>query len=172
MAADKPLDLQAMRKQAEQAMSNKPPQDGAKDLIPREIPLQVTYTEPGTGNVLRATLISRIMTGEERRLVSHLEVGLAAPLNVSALSVPAQNRNHAQAVCTAQLREPPGWVLKYIAEDDALLFSIFGALEGHNNRYFFRDGGTGEGDTPSQQLAVTSPLDPKPAAQRNQPDDS
>lgn len=156
------IDLAAMKKQAEamvKAADEASASEPAGKITPREITLQVRYPEPGTGKMLRANLTSRIMTGDERRVATRLEVQLAGGVAVTSMSGLAQNRLRALAVCTVQLRDPDEWVPKYLAEDDTLLYSIYGALEEHDSRYFFRDLRSSEGGTEARRLAVVTPFD-------------
>lgn len=160
MAGDT-LDLAAMRAQAEaqvKAASAQAAESEPEKLIPREIQLNVTYPEPGTGKLLRYSLTSRVMTGVERRIASRMEVTIAGGISVASMSIPAQNRVRALAVCAVQLREPDKRFMEYLDEDDVLLMNVYGALEDHDRRYYFRDGGPCAKDAPPWGLAVVSPL--------------
>lgn len=164
------MDLAALRSQAEAHVkaaderSNSAPAKADK-LIPREITIKILYPKPGSGEILSANLTSRILTGDERRIASRTEVMLAGGIAVHHMSVLDQNRIRALAVCSVQLRDPDAWVLEHIEEDDNLLFNIYGALEDHTNRYYFRDGGPSEDDSPARRLVVVTPFGAKAEAQ-------
>ena len=163
------LDLSALRRKAEEELQNHDSKQAAAEnpaaaITKRTITLKIHYPTPGTGETLTADVQSRIMTGDERRMAHRMEVMLAGGINVAAMSIHAQNRLRALSVCSTQLREAPEWLLKYLEEDDTLLFSVFSALEEHDSRYFFRDGGTGEGAAAARRLAVIAPFDPVSAS--------
>jgi hypothetical protein len=158
------LDLAAMRakaaaqvKAADEQTSAEPEKENT-ELVPREIPINVVYPEPGTGKTLHYNLVSRIMTGEERRVAGRMEVALAGGVGVASMSTPAQNRIRALAVCSVQLRDPDTQFVTYLEEDDVLLMNIYGALEDHDRRYYFRDGGSGETAASPRGLAIVTPF--------------
>ena len=133
------LDLRKI-KEAAQAKAEKP-----SNLVDREETFNLTYHSP-EGKTLQATLVSRIMSGDERHVVSRMCALMANGVNFASLPLGDQARFYALAVCSVQLREPPHWVAKWLEEDARLLDAVFAQVEGHDRRYFRGDipeGGVG-----------------------------
>ena len=80
---------------------------------------------------------------------------LANGVPFASLPIGDQARFYALAVCSVQLREPPGWVEKWMKEDTRLLDAVFEQLEGHDRRYFRRDLPEGGDGTQFSSVEVT-----------------
>ena len=149
------LDLRALRDKASKV--DKPKED---PLINREETFRVVYHAPD-GRVHESALVSRIMTGDERHVVTRMCALMANGIPFPNLPLGDQTRFYALAVCSIQLRDAPAWVDRWISEDSALLNGIYGQLEGHDLRYFRR--GVQEGGESTEISRVE--IDPiKPAA--------
>ena len=158
MAADKAesLDLRALKEQAQV----KPPVE--EPLVAREESFGLRYLAPD-GTTKEATLVSRILDGDERHSVSRMCALLANGIPFDNLPSADQIRFYALAICTIQLRDPPTWVLQWMAEDVNLLNAIFKEVEGHDTRYFRRNVQAGENAADFSTVEITS-IKPAPAS--------
>ena len=154
MAADEAesLDLRALKEKA---------QAKAKEetrIVAREERFGLRYHAPD-GVLRETTLVSRILTGDERHAVSRMCALLANGVPFDHLPAGDQVRFYALSVCTIQLREPPEWVLNWIAQDVSLLYAVFKEVEGHDTRYFRRDVQSSE-DGPNFSPVEITPIEP------------
>lgn len=127
------LDLRSIRETAEVKKDTNVP-----ELVDREETFVLKYHTP-SGEVLESVLTSKIMTGDERHVVSRMCGLLSNGVPFANLPIGDQARFYALALCSVQLRDPPTWVDKWIKEDAYLLDAVFGQLEAHDLRYFRRD---------------------------------
>ena len=149
------LDLRALRSGAERAPEPEP----EVPLVPRDMTLRVTYTDPDGKRYEGVGLRSRILVADERAMVSRIQTSLVVdfmhkPLPFEVLPPDIQLRTRALATIAVQLRDPPEWVSKWAGQDDALLFHLFAACEEHAARYFKRDEETGDEETAVSRIQV------------------
>jgi len=149
------LDLRSIREAAEATENAKQP-----DLVEREENFTLRYHAP-TGETLVATLVSKIMSGDERHVVSRMCGILSNGVPFGNLPLGDQARFYALALCSVQLRDPPKWVEKWMKEDTYLLDAIFAQLEAHDLRYFRRDISE-SGDGPKFSSVEITPIKSSP----------
>ena len=126
------------------------------ELIPREIPVTIRYTDPEDGNQLETTVTSRIMNATDRAVAARMVAQMAGGIPWDSLPPIQRGRFHALAVCSIQLRKPPDWLLKWISEDYRLLDAVYAECDKHES-FFFRAGVyPGEAKEINGWLAVVS----------------
>jgi|2_EtaG_2_1085320.scaffolds.fasta_scaffold68227_2 hypothetical protein len=143
------LDLRKLREAAEAKDETKNP-----ELVEREETFNLRYQSP-EGKTLETGLVSRILSGDERHVVSRMCALLSNGVPFSNLPLGDQARFYALAICSVQLRDPPGWVERWMKEDTYLLDAVFEQLEGHDRRYFRRDLQEGGDGTQFSSVEVT-----------------
>ena len=108
-------------------------------------------------HLFKAVVTSRILNGDDRRLVGIAAAKMAQPVRFDQLPSGEQARTSAVAICTYQLKDPPEWVLRWIQEDLALLDGISRVLEEHEYNYFRGDAAKSGEDSEVGRVAI-SPL--------------
>lgn len=135
-----------------------------KTLTPRDLEVAVTWEDPATGTVHRATLVSRILGRDEiARRDQWAAVMAGQPWE--CLPPAARARIWQTVTVTIQLREVPDWLLDALGEDDELLARLFQVTEAHTARYFRRDGGEGQEGQGGRRIEVVADGLAAPAAQ-------
>jgi len=152
----KPIDLNltpsAAKEKAKQLLE---PAVSQKSTVPREMHMNVSYTDPdGVGH--SGALVSRVMTGGDKTLCDLTAMNLAGGQPIHNLPAVMQMRYLALARLQVQIVDCPEWLTKWGSEDDVLLMRIFEHLEAHNLRYFRRDTGSGTPDEVDTWLRVDS----------------
>jgi hypothetical protein len=126
-----------------------------KPLVPRDLDVVVAWEHPLSGELHRATVVSRIMTRDE--LVKRDRWAAAcAGMPWEHLPPAAQSQIWALVSVATQLREVPDWLLEAIGEDEELLGRLFAITEAHTARYFRRDGGAGQEGAGGRRLEVVA----------------
>ena len=104
-------------------------------VVPREMELEIRYSDPdGESHV--GVVISAIKTGQQRVQVGQMAASLSNGAPWESLPPVTAARIWALATVTIQLQSPPDWVLKWMQEDDNLLFGLANQLEEHESTYF------------------------------------
>ena len=158
------IDLTATRRAVEQAHSDRSADAGAKEeLVPREYTVELSYALPG-GTARNASMVSRIMSGDDRIKMARYCSALAADAGASFNMLPTgfQERFHMLAWCMTQLREMPDWVVKTMSEDTKVLTALYEEVERHERTYFPPDSSEGGGTARERRVVVSSPYPPSP----------
>lgn len=140
-AGDRPA-LSRMLEQAQRVEA--PPAEGKYEPTPREIPIEIAWQDPATGDVRECRVNGRVPNHDGMQLRDRLTVRLTQGLSWDALPALTRQLAVARARCAVQLIEPPDWLLNALAEDDVLALELGGALTAHEDRYFRRDVPAGE----------------------------
>lgn len=126
--------------------------------VPRQQEIILNYTDPD-GVAHNATIIAQIKNGQQRVQVGRLAAVMVDNVPWGTLPPIVQARVWALSNVTIGLNNPPEWVLKWIQEDDSLLFGLSQELEEHESTYF--RGYIGEGaENQEQQRVVIRKADP------------
>lgn len=126
----------------------------APQLARREQAWVVSYTDP-EGGKHSDSIVSRVLSADERMQVSRASARLAA-CPWDQLPAGSQARIWAMALVAVQVREPPAWFTQWAAEDDVLLFAVFGRCTGHAADFFRANDGEGEGDSGQSRVVFAS----------------
>lgn len=155
------LDLVKLKASVEESAEGKTADQVAAELVPRELPMDIKYKDP-TGVTHSATVLSKILSGSERINVGRMA---SAMLQSAWESTPASIREfcYTLAWLTSCLVDPPAWLLKWITEDEELLFSIYQEVLRHERRYFRGDADQGDASEADQRVSVTSKASAGPA---------
>lgn len=146
---DLDIDIVAMRREAEGEPVVEAP------AVPREQSLSVTYTSPD-GDVQKFELVSRVLDSKGRLIYDRVLSRMVAAVGVSwqFLAAETQLALRSRARLSAQLVDPPDWLLSACLADDDLLYSIAGALGVHEDRYFRRYPAPGSATAPKPRVVV------------------
>ena len=146
------IDLAAIRQELEEERTKV-----ESDVIPRALEIEVRYTSPeGASHV--ANLVSNIKTGEQRSQVSRMAARLTNNTPWELMPPMAQARFWALANISVQLVDPPEWFLRWVEEDDQLLYAVANQLEEHERRFFRGHSTQGDGNPQTDRLVVRSKL--------------
>lgn len=120
----------------------------------REATISVRYESP-SGDMMTATLTSRVLVHDEKLERARMAVIMAGPaMPYDRYPQATRNRLYALATLYVQLRPMPTWMESAVQDDDVLLFSVFEALQEHDDAFFRRRAATGAGETPKAILEV------------------
>ena len=146
------IDLGAIRRELEEERAKI-----ETPVVPRSLDIDVKYTAPdNTVNV--ATLISSIKTGEQRSQVARIAARLTNNTPWELMPPVAQARFWALANISVQIVDPPDWFLRWVEEDDQLLYGVANQLEEHERRFFRGYSTSSDGNSQSDRLVVRSEL--------------
>ena len=145
------IDLGALRRQAETPVA---PENPEVPTTSREEFFRLVYTDPNRQKH-EASIVSRIMTGDERHVVGRMCSLMANGIPFDNLPTAVQARFYALAVVAVQARDLPVWVETWVKEDSQLLDAIFVALEDHETRYFRGQFGEGEAATGRPRVEIS-----------------
>lgn len=85
---------------------------------------------------LKAAVVSRILTMEQKLLRDRACVQLAAPVAYDELPTMAKMRVWALATCAQALLDPPEWLDHWIGRFDPLLFQVYEGVIAHESAFF------------------------------------
>jgi len=126
----------------------------ARDLIPREIQLNIAYSAP-SGERFQDLIISRIPNGDGRALIDRRSA-LLAGVPWAQLSEYAQLRFTALATISVHLVDIPDWLNVWAQEDDELLFAVREEVERHALAWFRSVMGAGEEDAGASRVSISA----------------
>ena len=146
------LDLRGLRD-----MGEAPPEPSPEaPVVPAALSFRVRYSSP-EGERFEAALVSKVLDGDERLKVARICAKLAGGVRFDLLPGVDQARINALAMLAIQLRDPPEWVERWAAKDDALLGRLAEVCADHSARYFRRDAGESPEDAVAARVAVDAP---------------
>lgn len=158
------LDLTTVKRianQAQEESSEAKVTQLAASLVPRVLPIDIKYTTP-EGAQKSATISSKILTSSERIHVARAATNL---LGMQWDSAPAITRSYCWAIAwlSQSIENPPRWFSLAVAEDEALLFTVFEEVQRHEERYFRGSADPSDATAAAPRIRVTSAVSPQPA---------
>lgn len=131
----------------------------ASNLTPREVTCDVEYTIPATGEVKTCAIILRLLTNAEKIAAAQQVALMCGGQPIECFEADYRARLRAWAhMGRLATKDWPKWLTEAIAEDDALLFALYGEALAHQDRYFLRDTGEGAGAPSKPRMAVRARL--------------
>lgn len=135
------------------------PAAAQEPLTPREMAWSLTYRDP-EGVEHRGTLLSQPLTAGEFVQASQNAAALAG-CPWERLPGTAQARIWAMAVVALQVRQPrPVWFDRWAADDETLLFTVYGLCDRHNSDFFRAGDPTGPGSEVKPRVVVAPVVPP------------
>jgi hypothetical protein len=137
----------------------KPPGVGAsrdKPLVGRQQPVEVRYRDPDSGGVLQATIVSQVMSADEKSARDLWAATLSQGVPWEQLPRAAQGRFWMLATVLTQYRDVPQWLSAAVLEDDDLLRALYEEGERHGARYFRGGLGAGAEDEAQPRFRVAA----------------
>ena len=152
MSTQDSIDLRSLKSEIENAEKVDYAQPTVA-VVSRDLEIEVRYMDPsGTPHV--GVVISRIKTGQQRAQVGQIAASLTNGAPWESLPPVIAARTWALANSTIHLQDPPDWVLKWMQEDDSLLFGLATQLEEHESTYFRGHPEQGKGAEGEQRVVV------------------
>lgn len=161
------LDLTQLQESVHNRSPEKTVDELAAALVPRELAIDIKYISPD-GVTNTATVINKILSGEERTKVGRLTASL---LQSSWEATPPLIRTFCTTLAWIMLSidNRPKWLDRWMQEDETLLYSIYEEVQRHERRYFRGDDNEGSAPETEQRVFVTSKVSTEPAGKSGKP---
>lgn len=149
------LNLRNLKQEAQEELSKESPKIEQK-LTPRNLDIVIEYDAPD-GKTYKDTLVSSIVDSQGRMLMTRIVSRLASGMVFDDLPYIEKLRISALARATAQVKDPPEWFEKWVAEDDDLLFYLNEKLVEHETNFFRRNVEESEKGETKRRIRFTVP---------------
>lgn len=151
------LNLRNLKQEAQEELSKEKESPKIEQkLTPRNLDIVVEYDAPD-GKTYKDTLVSSIVDSQGRMLMTRVVSRLSSGMVFDELPFVERLRISALARATAQIKDPPEWFEKWVAEDDDLLFYLNEKLMEHETNFFRRNSEESEKGETKRRIRFTVP---------------